>query len=352
MARVPVVLVVAISLLAGVSVQAQREFVPSDLRAGEAVNGFPGWAERVLHEWINRARVDPQADLANCGAGCTERACYAPVPPLGWSEALNRAARYHANEMVRQKYFAHDSRCTIVSNIDKLYPAGCDGSASCGCVGGSAACGPAGCTPWTARIMLFGTAPFGEIIASASDPNTVFYQWLYESTSSPVCGYSAANGHRYLILQASGSVGLGVGGYSVGDFGAGDPPYRIPSGSHYPQRAPSVELWANWYDAKPPKSAAAVVDGQCITMSLKRGSGTNGAWTATANNVGGGCRRYYFSFTDSNGAVVTYPATGSLGIGSGASCPDWESSRLTSTCEVPVTLPPSGTPGRRRSVRH
>ena len=110
MTRVPVVLAVVISLLVGVSVQAQREFVPSDLRAGEAVNGFPGWAERVLHEWINRARVDPQADLAKCGAGCTERACYVPVPPLGWGEALNRAARYHANEMVMQKYFAHDSR--------------------------------------------------------------------------------------------------------------------------------------------------------------------------------------------------------------------------------------------------
>jgi hypothetical protein len=344
------VCVLLLMLAAASAAPAQMDFVPADLRAGEPVDGFPNWSERVLHEWINRARVDPQADLAKCGAACVEKACYGPVIPLGWGEALNRAARYHANEMVKQKYFGHDSKCTIVSNIYKLYPAGCNGSASCGCVGGSSTCGSAGCTPWTSRIMLFGTAPGGEIITSSADPNQAFYLWLYETAANAVCGYSAANGHRYLILQASGSVGLGVDRYSVGDFGVGDPPYRIPSGSHYPRQAPSVELWANWYDSKAPKGASAVVDGKCVTMSLKRGSATNGAWSATANNVGSGCHRYYFSFKDSSGAEVTYPQTGSLGIGSGASCPDWVSSRLHSNCGVPVTPPP--VPGRRRSVRH
>ena len=44
---------------------------------GEPVGGFPNWEERVLHEWTNRARVDPQADLAACPAGnCEEKACY------------------------------------------------------------------------------------------------------------------------------------------------------------------------------------------------------------------------------------------------------------------------------------
>ncbi|MGZ4810098.1 MAG: hypothetical protein ACXV7D_12300, partial [Thermoanaerobaculia bacterium] len=70
-------------------------------------------------------------------------------------------------------------------------------------------------------------------------------------------------------------------------------------------------------------------------------------------NVASGCHRYYFSFTDSTGAVVTYPTTGSLGIGSGASCPDWESSRLNSSCSAtqPPPPPPAGS-GRRRAARH
>lgn len=345
----PVVVVV----MGAFAASAQTQFVPADLRAGESVNGFPNWSERVLHEWINRARVEPRVEMTKCGAACGEASCYAPVAPLGWGEALNRSARYHSAEMAKQKYFGHDSKCTLPASINSLFPAGCDGSASCGCVGSSMTCSTGGCTTWPSRIQLFGASPFGEIIASPSDPNLAFYGWLYEPAPAGLCGFNNANGHRYLILQASGSVGLGVVGASVGDFGSGDPPYRIPSGSHYPRQAASVELWANWYDTQAPKSATAVVDGTCVSMSLKRGTPTNGAWSATLNNVASGCHRYYFSLIDATGATVTYPATGSLGIGPAASCADWDSSRLTASCGVPVTPPPPPpAQGRRRSARH
>ena len=142
-------LVVAV-VCSALSAHAQTQFVPSDLRAGEAVNGFPKWEERVIHEWINRARVDPQLEMTKCGAACLEKACYAPIGPLGWGEALNHSARYHAAEMTKQNYFGHDSQCTIVPNINALYPAGCDGAASCGCVGGSLKCTGSGCTSWRA----------------------------------------------------------------------------------------------------------------------------------------------------------------------------------------------------------
>jgi hypothetical protein len=348
----PWLAVVVVSLAIAPIGVAQTQWVASDARAGEAVNGFPNWEERVLHEWINRARVDPGVEMQKCGSACLEAACYAPVAPLGWGEALNHSARYHAVEMMKQNYFDHDSKCTVASNIGQLYPAGCDGSASCGCVGGSVKCGPNGCTSWSSRVGMFGASPFGEVISSAKDPNISFYLWLYEGSLSASCGFTTFNAHRYIIFTAGGSVGLGVSDYSVGDFGSGDAPYRIPSGSHYPKQAQSVELWANWYDSKAPKSATAVVDGNCLTMSLKRGSQTNGAWTATANNVATGCHRYYFSFVDSTGATVTYPATGSLAIGNGPSCADWDTSRINSTCGNPVTPPPSTKPSRRRSVRH
>ena len=51
-------------------------------RVGESVNGFPNWAERVILEWMNRARVDPQVEMNACGAGCVERACYSAKAPL------------------------------------------------------------------------------------------------------------------------------------------------------------------------------------------------------------------------------------------------------------------------------
>ncbi len=317
------------------------------LRYGESINGFPNWAERVLHEWMNRARVDPQVELASC-AGCLEKACYAPMPPLAWSEQLNRAARFHAAELVKQQYGAHDSRCTVVPNIDALFPAGCDGSASCACVGGTASCAAGGCTTWSQRVALFGAAAGGEVWAGWGDPDTVFRAWMTETAGSSGCGYTPQIGHRWLILSSLGSVGAGDSGAAVADFSALSTPVKIASGSHYPQQAPAVELWANWFDAAAPRSANAVVDGRCSAMMLRRGTATNGAWMATASGMGSGCHRYYFSFVDSAGAVINYPMSGSLGIGSGPGCADWDSSRLFASC---AGSPPSAST-RRRSARH
>ncbi|MEO8603760.1 MAG: dockerin type I domain-containing protein [bacterium] len=318
---------------------------------GEAVNGFPNWNERVIHEWINRTRVDPQLEMTACGAKCVEKACYGVMPPLSWSLALNRSARFHSDEMVRQSYFAHTSACTLVSNINSLYPASCDGSAGCACVGGTKACSGA-CTDFGARVQLFGGSPSGEIIASPSNPNQAFYLWLYEQGDTTSCTFTSSNGHRWLILKSTGAVGAGVAGYSTGDFGAGSAPAKIPSGAHYPQQAASVDAWANWYDTTGPTVAAINVDGVCTAMTLQRGTQTNGAWAATISGAGSGCHRYYFSFRDAGGATVTYPTTGSLAIGSGVSCPDWDAARPASCVvgeESPapsptVSLTPSITP--------
>lgn len=333
-------LVIALTFLVSAA-QAQPFDLAAQLRAGESINGFPNWAERVVLEWINRARVDPQAELAACGAACVERTCYGPMAPLFWSEQLNRSARFHAAELAKQQYFAHDSRCTVVQNINALYPVACDGSASCACVGGASTCSTGGCTTWSDRVALFGAAPTGEIIAGTSDPNYVFYLWLYEPAAVATCGFAAQNGHRWLILTSSGGVGVGMTTQSVGDFGSGGVPYKIPSAAHYPQQAASVDIWANWYDEAPPRSANAVVDGHCISMSLRRGTPQNGAWSATATGVGSGCHRYYISLIDSSGAEITYPATGSLGIG----CADWDTSRQPASCAL-------SSPGRHRSARH
>ncbi|HYS52462.1 MAG TPA: hypothetical protein VER58_01695 [Thermoanaerobaculia bacterium] len=309
--------------------------------AARAQSDFPNWAERVVLEWINRARVDPQVEMNACGAACSERACYAATAPLMWSEQLNRSSRFHAAEMAKQQYFGHDSKCTVVNNIDLLFPSGCDGAASCGCVGGSATCAGPGCTPWYGRVGLFGAAPSGEIIAGTGDPNFAFYLWLNEPSTGSDCAFGTENGHRYLILTSAGAIGVGVTTQVVGDFGSGGTPYKIPSAAHYPQQAAAVDLWANWYDSAAPRSANAIVDGRCMPLTLRRGTPQNGAWTANVTNVGAGCHRYYFAFVDSSGATITYPATGSLGIG----CADWDSSRVPASCGTVTS-------SRRRSARH
>jgi hypothetical protein len=122
------------------------------------------------------------------------------------------------------------------------------------------------------------------------------------------------------------SAGPGVSGaLSTVDFDgeAGSNP-KIPSGSHYPQQAASVDAWVNWHDSAAPSAHTINVDGVCSNMTLARGSATNGAWHAQVTGVGSGCHRYVFAFKDSAGNAVVYPTTGSLAIGNGsAQCADW-----------------------------
>ncbi|HVO49792.1 MAG TPA: CAP domain-containing protein [Thermoanaerobaculia bacterium] len=313
---------------------------------GEPVNGFPNWQERVIHEWINRARVDPQADLAGCPSpNCEDNTggCYTPQPPLIWDANAGRSARYHSAEMGLQSFFAHNSNCTLVSNLNSLYPGSCNGSASCACVGGLSMCNPS-CTAWNARIGLFGASASGEIIAAGySDANSAFYGWLWEPADSTACSFDEANGHRYLILKWNSAVGTGYQSgsgpyvrYYTGDFADSNSPIpKIPSGTHYPQQASSIDFWANWYDTAPPQSAAVNVDGTCHPMTLQRGSASNGAYAALGvTGLGSGCHRYFFTFRDSSGNEVTYPSTGSYGIGTSA-CNDWDTSRPSSCTSVP-----------------
>jgi hypothetical protein len=279
--------------------------------------------------------------MTDCGANCNvDKACYMPIAPLSYDLSLNRAARFHSDEMLRQGYFAHDSICQVVSNINSIYPSTCNGAANCACVGGvTAACPPAaGCTDTFTRISLFGAFGSGEIIASSTDPNTNFYLWLYEPGTDATCTFTLDKGHRWNILESTGAFGGGAaGGAQVGDFGAGAAPAKIPSGSHYPRQAASVDIWANWFDTLPPSVERVNVDGVCTAMTVGRGSGGNAAYTATLANVAAGCHRYYFYFKDSTNAAVTYPTTGSLGIGPAGSCADWDTSR-PATCVVIFAL--------------
>ena len=59
---------------------------------------------------------------------------------------------------------------------------------------------------------MFGGSASGENVAwqSSFNPATMFYNWLWETTSSSTCAFSQENGHRWNILKNSGP-GIGCG---------------------------------------------------------------------------------------------------------------------------------------------
>jgi len=332
-------------LLASVSVLSARAWAN-----GETVNGYPNWSERVLLEWINRARSDPQADLAACPSGaCIDNTggCYTPQPPRVLNSNIAHSGRFHSDEMAHDNFFDHWSECNVVSGIASTYlaqPQQCNGTASCACTGGVRNLGQFNGTDPHARMGLFGggAGSWGEIIAEdGAGPNDTFYLFLYEQAYSSSCADVSnpnppyqTNGHRWLILTSqygSVSAGPGVSGaYSTVDFDdEAASAVKIPSGTHYPHQAATVDAWVNWHDTAGPSMHKIDVDGVCTDMTLARGTQTNGAWHLSISGVGSGCHRYMFFFKDSVGNTVQYPTTGSLAIGNGgASCPDWSSTTV------------------------
>lgn len=308
---------------------------------GEPNGTFPTWEERAVAQLTNRARVEPDAELETCPAGkCLEAACYSPRPPLIWHYDLNQAARFHSLTMGMFPFFAHSTPCVLLEDIDTRFPGSSNGSFA-------SSCSASGTTSAGARVNRFGATYRGENAAAGqSTPHSVFYAWLYETTSTSACGFNQQNGHRYNILVNSGpALGVGhaqvsgspYGTYWTQDFGGSGSIPKVPSGSHWTAtnrlRDPSagdnnVEFWANWYDVGggAPTIATVVLDNVPAPMTRTRGTATNGAFTVTVTGVSTSCHTYYFSFVDSSPNPVRYPTTGVLGFGGG--CPDYQSGEI------------------------
>jgi len=327
----------------------------AQVRAGVPVEGFPNWEERVLLVLTNRARADPQADLADCPADhCAERACYTqPSRPLAWSLPLNRAARLHASTLQDAGTLDHRSPCALHGDIAARYlPEGsCEGSVACACVGGVAACGDAGCTDPFDRMGRFGVGGTRaeNLAAGQTTPREAFYAWLWEPAASVSCAFGAENGHRFNILNP-GLEGLGAGALPGGaiwvqDFGPARLEGTLIAGAHEPKHGgDATSFRVNVQAPERPLTRAWVnVGGLCHDLRLERGSLDNGTWLATAPVPTSGCTRYLFTVVTEAGARMSLPEAGSYGVGAPA-CADW-SEELPAPCEGGAIPPPEGDVG-------
>jgi hypothetical protein len=305
---------------------------------GVPQNGFPSWQERTVQVLVNRTRADPTTDPKACSASTVR-------PPVLWNYNLNRSARFHSTHMQKSAQFMHNSPCVLSSNIATTFPATCDGAVACACSTGAVTCTAAqnamtgGCaagtfSAWNSRISMFGTSPSAENIA-----------YGYGTPRNTHNGWMNSSGHCTNILGGSTQLGVGyfaTSSYYTENFGNGGTlTGSLIAGSHEPQQSgAAVEFRANYYNtAGGPQEALVNVDGVCSTMTLERGTQTNGTWLNTQTLTGTTCRRYVFTFKDPSGTVVNLPETGSYGVG-GAGCADYATT-APAACSVSGNLPPT-----------
>ena len=297
---------------------------------GVPSNGFPNWNERMILVYTNRARSDPQAMLAGA-PNIADAACYSPVPPVQWNDSLNKAARFHAFNLTSSGCgMSHDSPCALIASIGADYPTTRDGSVASACVGGVANCGDVNNDDLFARMGKFGifSGARGENIASSGIPLTVINMWLLETTADDTCEFTWENGHRWNIFNTNYTrMGSGAtGSYTVQDFWEnGVLDQNIPSGGHSPQAGGAgTEFRVNWYDSSgaAPSATKINIDGQLYDMILECGSNGNATYLYTFDITGESW--YYFRFRNSGGTIVSYPGSGSFGVGTAE---DWKDTR-------------------------
>ncbi|HET6281682.1 MAG TPA: CAP domain-containing protein [Polyangia bacterium] len=280
-------------------------------RLGQPMGDFPGYDERVTLYATNRARADPAAE---------GWPAYPAQPPLLWNYELNQSARAHSIDMRDTPCFQHNS---------------CDGSDA------------------FKRVDAFFTGAWttmGENISAGrnvSDGFIAVHNWIYEIGAAP-----GEIGHRENIFSAKFTLlgaGFAPGGsvlqnYWTQDFvGASVTRPRLADGIHFPRTvAPgaSVTFATTYFDASSaaPVGLAVVVDGVCNPLALARGLAGKGAYEVKLP-LADGCHPYFF-VTNANAnlgaAVVSYPDSGALAVGVGASaasCAPFASTRSDVRCD-------------------
>ncbi len=272
---------------------------------GIPVGGHPNWEERTLLVLTNMVRADPQGYLARYTNfnGILLPENYPPVSPLYWQQALNEAARYHAEDMAENNCFQHNS---------------CEG------------------TLWSHRVRSFypgATSLWENIAAGTPGPMETLNLLLCEGSPPCVADLSPDDGHRANIMAAAAKE-LGTGyawgppgsyrHYWVQDFGGNSPTVTPPlvAGSHL--LVDGVLMFYLNYDTpsgSPPQSVILDLEGTRVPMDLELGAAPAGTFVAAAATPPA-CSSYHFEAIDANGERWRYPGSGALRTYGVAGCPE------------------------------
>ena len=271
---------------------------------GDAVDGYPGWEERILLVLVNECRMAPQEFrsryLNDSTILLTQN--YPAVNPLYWILDLNKSARFHSQDMA--------SNCGLIHNS-------CDGTSA------------------ETRIRSFYKSGnyWGENIAYNS-PNSlsVLKLWLLENTKPPYPLDNTADGHRKNIMNSAfleSGTGLSLrpsdkAPYWTQDFGNGtnaSSNIPIPAASHYFFKSSEITFIANVFTKSTVQSVSVALDGTNRSMSLEMGTQSRGTYILSLPRSTN-CRKYYFLVKTGDNVTWRYPAEGELVTYGEGNCTD------------------------------
>jgi MYXO-CTERM domain-containing protein len=240
--------------------------------------GVPNHEERLVHVLTNQVRQAPH----DWPGWDTTLATADARPPLALDGDLERAARFHADDMATHNFFSHDSS---------------DG------------------TTFQQRVSQYFQGPAGENI----------YMATFGGGRDALTAWMNSTGHRTNILDGSWNrLGPGFASamsnlYYVQDFGAraGASVPPIPGGAIEPQPMGQMNVIANWFDprGRAPMSFVAHLGPMTITLVHTAGAPGNETWSATAA-MPSDCEHLTFVALDADQAMTTFPSTGALLVGS------------------------------------
>jgi hypothetical protein len=310
---------------------------------GEPMGTFPSADERLALMAVNRARSDPSVVKG------PQSTVYPARPPILWHYDLNRSARFHAkNLQSANTTIMHTSPCKLNTNIGT---SGCDGTTSCACAtavpnlcrncANVAAVNTCGTDSFT-RIGYFTDIATGEVTAGGyPDSFSAVADWIDEP--------AGGDGHRQNLLDVgitSNVMGAGRAGgsscwasFDIIDqgFQSGVVIPKIPTASVKPVRGAAgatYTYYATWADplGGMPLGISVVIDGTCHAMTRELGSASlNSTWVYAAA-LTAGCHSYFFVARDAASATVEYPTTGTLVVGAGATCAEFQASAHVYSC--------------------
>lgn len=272
----------------------EATFTMNPATTGVPVDGYPNWKERAFLTYQNLVRMAPQefrSRVLQWSSTSPGLQTWTATHPLYWDYDVNRAARYHSEEMYLHGFLTHDSWDPIKPGADPTIP-------------------------FLTRGTWFGVSLHAENVAFGYPSPWQTVIQLLDDPQYPDKPWSYTNGHRFNAMNPEvWRAGVGAAGkvWWTIDFTAAAPLTTpvVPSANHDFPDVNTISFWLNYYDAlgMPPARVLLVLDGVEHDLGIDYGDVAAGTYSLVLPKAAT-TRQYYFLAIQGDGTIWRYPGPG------------------------------------------